>query len=520
MKILELVIKNFGKCSQERILFQEGINVIYGENESGKTTIHTFIKAMLFGLERGRGRASLNDTFSRYEPWENPGFYAGILRFCCGGRVFRLERNFSKYNKKAELICEDDGEELSVEQGDLEMLLDGMTAVTYENTVAVGQLQAETNQTLAAELKNYAANYYVTGNSELDLNNALNLLGEKHKRIEKEEKTTFQKREQIREKLEQEASYVWRDIHGMEESLEKVREDIDDATWQEKERQEEQQKKRTQIEMEEPKSKWRIHPMELLGMLFVVIICFGLVHRPWNYLIAIVIALAEGLYIWNKVKDGKKNQPELNEGPFDEEEKNPLEKLQWEEEHLKDILREKQVVQGNLLEQIQELDIPDDVDELRAEKKKAIDLALRRMTELSDKIQTELGRDLDEKVSEILAEITDKKYERVLIDEELHMHLYSQGRKIPVEQVSRGTLEQVYFALRMASAAVLYEEEYPVVLDDTFVFYDDKRLEKTLIWLAEHKKQVLLFTCQKREMEALEKLNQTYTKCILCCDIF
>lgn len=55
MKIRELYLKNFGKFTGKKIVLKDGINLFYGENESGKTTIHTFIKGMLFGLERGRG---------------------------------------------------------------------------------------------------------------------------------------------------------------------------------------------------------------------------------------------------------------------------------------------------------------------------------------------------------------------------------------------------------------------------------------------------------------------------------
>ena len=76
MRLLEVKVKNFGKISGKDLKFAEGINVIYGENESGKTTLYTFIKSMLFGMERGRGRAAANDEFSRYAPWENPNFYS------------------------------------------------------------------------------------------------------------------------------------------------------------------------------------------------------------------------------------------------------------------------------------------------------------------------------------------------------------------------------------------------------------------------------------------------------------
>ena len=108
MKIRELYLRSFGKFSEKKVVFHDGINVIYGENESGKSTVHTFIKSMLFGLERGRGRASHNDTFSLYEPWENPNYYAGKLRFESGGKQFCLSRTFDKYSKSASLICEDD----------------------------------------------------------------------------------------------------------------------------------------------------------------------------------------------------------------------------------------------------------------------------------------------------------------------------------------------------------------------------------------------------------------------------
>ena len=52
MKITELILKNFGKFTNKQILLADGINIIYGENESGKTTLHTFLKGMLFGMEQ------------------------------------------------------------------------------------------------------------------------------------------------------------------------------------------------------------------------------------------------------------------------------------------------------------------------------------------------------------------------------------------------------------------------------------------------------------------------------------
>ena len=65
MKILSLHIDGFGKFHDRDISFEDGLNVVYGKNEAGKSTLHTFIKGMLFGIERQRGRASKNDTYSK-----------------------------------------------------------------------------------------------------------------------------------------------------------------------------------------------------------------------------------------------------------------------------------------------------------------------------------------------------------------------------------------------------------------------------------------------------------------------
>ena len=64
MKITELILKNFGKFTNKQILLTDGINIIYGENESGKTTLHTFLKGMLFGMERKVCSVVFPDSFS------------------------------------------------------------------------------------------------------------------------------------------------------------------------------------------------------------------------------------------------------------------------------------------------------------------------------------------------------------------------------------------------------------------------------------------------------------------------
>jgi len=491
MVIRELYLKNFGKFSDKKILLRDGINIFYGENESGKSTTHTFIKSMLFGMERGRGRAANHDTFTLYEPWENPNYYAGWLRFESGGKNFCLTRNFDKYAKSAELICEDDGEKFSLEQGDLEMILNGLEASDYENTISIGQMRVETNQNLAAALQNYATNYYSTGNGEIDLDGAITQLNKKKKEVEREIRNQIQKNQQKRYEIEQEKSYVWRDIHKLEDELEAIEEKI-----------EVEQEIYEEIEAQETR-KWRIHPGEWLGVLAGLILIIIILEKPWSYLLAIVLACAELIAIWNRTKDGKKKSQEqlLQEAEMS------LQKLLWQKDRLQEEVKEKQTIHGNIQEKLEEIEqTTDGLKKLEATKK-ALELSVERLLDLSKDVRMELSVKLNERASDILREITGGKYEMLLVDEKLKMSLYASNRRILLEQVSRGTIEQIYFALRMAASEILHEEEYPIILDDTFVFYDDVRLENTLRWLLKNKKQVLIFTCQKREQEILNKIK-------------
>ena len=119
---------------------------------------------------------------------------------------------------------------------------------------------------------------------------------------------------------------------------------------------------------------------------------------------------------------------------------------------------------------------------------------------------------MNDLLSGMIEELTGGKYTRLVIGDGLKMSLLQEGRRIPIEHLSRGTAEQVYLALRMVSAMVFQDEELPVLLDDTFAYYDDTRLKNTLSWLAVNKSQVILFTCQNREEEALKQLGIRYRK--------
>ncbi len=510
MRLKEILIKNFGKFADKDLTFGDGINVLYGENESGKSTIHTFIRSMLFGMERGRGRASQKDTFSQYEPWDNPNYYAGMLKFESGGKTFVIRRNFDKYAKSAELYCETDGEELSVPDGDLEAILNGMMEEVYASTVSIGQMQIEPGQPLSDALKNYAANYYACGDGDLNLSAAMQKLAERRKSIDKDRNAAQQEKQAKRDRIDQESSYVWRDIHSLQDEISGLDEQI---SYREENEDQEASENEAALE-DRPRIKWWLLLLEIASFAVIIALCFILVPRPWDYLVAIVVFLLCGIYVWNRLKIGRrpeKTEPEkILEEITPEEEKEPLERLRWERDRASEELKEKQVQYNNLQEQMEELDEQDDNLQKWEEERSAVALAEDRLKELSRQMQDQMKKAMGGRVSEIVNELTGGRYDRLQVEDDFSISLWQEDRKIPARALSRGTIEQIYFAMRMASVEMMQEEEYPLILDDTFAYYDDERLENTLKWLAENKKQVLLFTCQKREKEALDRLQIPY----------
>lgn len=221
MIINQLQLKNFGKFHQKEINLSEGINIIYGANEAGKSTAFHFIQSMLFGLERQRGRAARFDKYSCYEPWFNPGYYGGILRFCTGGKRFRLERNFQIGRKAAEFVCEDDGELLSLEDGDLEIVLCGLTSSVFQNTMAVAQLKEKIDEELWVELQNYLGNLGNTRDGAIHVEKALAVLKAKKKKAEQEKQRILEKKEEERQKILFQCSYLKNEIDEKMEQYQK-----------------------------------------------------------------------------------------------------------------------------------------------------------------------------------------------------------------------------------------------------------------------------------------------------------
>ena len=90
MYILSLFIREFGGIKDRSFDFSRGMNLLTGDNESGKSTLISFIRFMLYGLPKRRAGEPLSDG-DRAFSWEN-GVADGSMKIEKDGKIYRIER--------------------------------------------------------------------------------------------------------------------------------------------------------------------------------------------------------------------------------------------------------------------------------------------------------------------------------------------------------------------------------------------------------------------------------------------
>ena len=517
MKIEEAKIFSFGKLQNVSFQFKEGINVIYGANEQGKTTLHAFLTGMLFGMEKSRGRSAKGDLYSRYEPWHAPSFYSGALRFRVDGKPFYLERNFYNKDRRDYLRNEGDKEELSVAYGDLDMLLGGISREEFENTYNISQGKAATGKAMAELLTAYLAEAESGGNGSVSVRLAKKNLVAQQKECASELKRLREERKRALEQKEFELRIQdthRKELQGQIGEFEKKQQEISEKFLTKKEM---VSKRESMFEKEdsfpEETSDWKKRSKMSLGISIVLVILSIIVSIlifldvvPAGIGLLLVVVMGVQFKKSRKFCKAIVKDDENNEDDIEEEAEERDEFVRYSKEilvQIKEHLQEIENLMINIEEEKRKLEqIP--LEEIALQEDiEALQLAERCMEKIAEEYYLEVSDELNGEISRFVSLLTMGAYDSARLDKEGMLWILAGEREVAPEALSRGTLEQIYLALRLAVGSVMMqEEEMPIFLDEAFAMYDDKRLTETLKALAETKKQVFIFTCQKRE-EAL-----------------
>ena len=192
MHIKELFISDFGKFKDYRISLSSGLNVIYGQNEAGKSTVQAFIKAMLYGFfkqDSAKKRMYLED-YDKYLPWMNKTAFGGQLIMSEGKREYRIIRSFLKRHEDIK-IYDEAGADITGKFKYNEILriydpahnLLGISATAFNNTLCIAQMGCRTDKQLGVEVNEQIVSMSQTADSELSIKKAVKELNDRENSI-------------------------------------------------------------------------------------------------------------------------------------------------------------------------------------------------------------------------------------------------------------------------------------------------------------------------------------------------
>lgn len=674
MRLIDLHIDGFGKFHDLDLRFAEGMNILYGHNEAGKSTLHAFLQAMLYGLERRPGVGSAAKLHKKYRPWDAPERFGGTLRLAHDGSIYRIVRDFNADNLSAdgavssslEIWNETTGGRVADPRAFLQTMLGGISETAFENTVSIGQLRSATSRSMVHELKSYITNLSTTGDMSLDSAGALKLLRQQRsaleaKRVPEAAKSYAQLIGEIRN-IEREIAQP--EYENQLRKFQALRSEVRTEQVDRQTRREEllqktaaQEAVLTQAGFDsaddireakehadtlyslcrigaEPRERAiRIALPLLFGLL--TILCgiaavlitavespafaqrFNLAPEKVPGLVAAVsgsglsatilvagsiglLVLCMLLFVWrlyaNAARTGFLRETaaelsamltkqigaaEISDDAMESFRTHMDELLRAEEElethrtalaelsaELQNLSNDERRYDVELQKQNEkQTELEGKLQHLanvknRAEMLKrtldendaitteidAINLAAETMTELQGSIQSSFGHYLNKEAGELIAGITGGVYDSMWIDQNLDIFMNTPGKIVPIEDVSSGTMDQIYLALRLAAARLIQgdrgaaastsgagtsasgagqavagagastgaagaqtstasavEARLPLIFDDSFAMYDEQRLAAALRYITEiHHGQILLFTCHTREQRILE----------------
>jgi len=182
LKIKNIKVNAYGNIENKDINLEEGINIIHGANESGKSTLLNYIISIFYGISRNKDGKALSD-YEKYKPWNSNEFSGRISYKLENGEKYEIFRDFNKknpkiYNDKLEDISDrfetdkKDGSKFFIEQMGIDKQMYLSTVVSTQEEV---RLDEKNQNMLIQKIANLAG----TGEDNVSYKKALIKLQEK-----------------------------------------------------------------------------------------------------------------------------------------------------------------------------------------------------------------------------------------------------------------------------------------------------------------------------------------------------
>lgn len=180
----ELGLLNFGKFEDKKIELQDGINLIYGVNEGGKSTITNFIDGIFYGFSRDSlARKVRDELFEKSRPWTS-NLYRGYIILNNGEEDYRISRDFDK--DEVSILNLNTGEDLSNDERNFlysripqpGVIFFELNRKIYKSSFYLGQRLSQLEDDASDELQARINNFSISEDENLDLNKVIEKMEE------------------------------------------------------------------------------------------------------------------------------------------------------------------------------------------------------------------------------------------------------------------------------------------------------------------------------------------------------
>ena len=623
MKINYLKINGFGKIKNKEINLKKNINLIYGKNESGKSTLLKFIYCMLYGISKNKNGKDISD-FEKYKPWNAEEFSGKLNYILNNGEQFEVFREFSKKNPKIyNSNLEEISKQFNIDKNKGNQFFYDQTKIDeslFLSTNIVEQQEVVLDTNNQNILTQKIANILSSGEDNISYKKVMANLSKKLIEEVGTERTVGRPLNEVEEtirelrtnknKLEN-FTNISMDVKENKKEIENALKNIEyeiDLIKEIKNIKEYEEIKKEKININEEikkeyeekiinlkskiknakNNKKKNNKKNIINLIVITILIFlnilinfiNLSKRAKNLIIyasIIYLALNIIIYLINKYKikkikkfnniekiklekeievleENKKNkEKEIIEIKEKIEEKNneklkilknkfnkylseqeiinlfnyDLKEINEEVEELNKIYNNKKIELNTIIIKEKEIDnkienkieceeqlkyYEEQKQEL-LELEESINIAKETLEEAYNELKSEVTPKFTKDLSLLIERISNGKYKKANFDAEYGLRVERKdGEYIDCNRLSIGTIDQLYLSLRLSAMNEISDEKMPIVLDESFAYYDNERLENILKYIYENYQdnQILIFTCSNREKEIMDKLNIEY----------
>ena len=180
MKIDNFKINNYGKIENREVILKNGINLIKGYNEAGKSTILSFLNSMLYGIDKTK-KGNISE-YDKYLPWLSTNFSGSMEYSLSDGQKYYVFRDFKK---KIPVVLDKNRNDITLNFKQSRKGIDfldeqiGVDKKTFENTSISYQKLVVLDDKNKAEMAGRLANLVSTGEENFSYEELIKKLNNK-----------------------------------------------------------------------------------------------------------------------------------------------------------------------------------------------------------------------------------------------------------------------------------------------------------------------------------------------------